>query len=270
MTTSERASGRGKRRSSAYDEPTEEKRAFGRRLRNAREIAGISLTDAATRLGYSQPVQMSNMENGIRPATLKVIIEGARLYGTTADYLCGMAEDFDPDPSQGVRRQVAALVLSDFEALARTVASASRQMPHQAIPSTTEGQRMAGLILEAHAAASTTWPPSPARGILMEKLLFAADAARAYLGVVKRTSDLLHPRAVGVAQHTDAISRQAVAEMACRREWAKGTDGLAGASVALGQPSATHPDHSTGTTTPATSPGRRGHHQPHAAEAAES
>jgi transcriptional regulator with XRE-family HTH domain len=191
---------RAKRRESAYDVPTEEKRAFGRRLKEARERAGLSLTEAATRLGYSQPVQMSNMENGIRPPTLKVIIEGARLYGTTADYLCGLAEDCDSDPVHGVRRHLAARVLADFQALTRTVAEVSAERLRKAMPSAAEGRRMAELVLEMRVSAAGLQSSEPAAGVVaaaranvVQKATLAAEAARAYLVAVKRADNVLRP-----------------------------------------------------------------------------
>lgn len=115
-----------RRRVSVYDLATDEKQAWGARLREARELAGMTLSDAAEALGYSQPVQLSLMENGHRLPPTLVIQESARLYGTTADYLCGLATDSDRDPAAALHREAAAQVAGEVRrALAGATAAAA-------------------------------------------------------------------------------------------------------------------------------------------------
>ena len=110
---------------SRYEAPTAEKILFGKRMRHAREVAGLTLTDAAVAMGYSQPVQLSNMENGNRPMTLRIMLQAAALYGTTADYLCGLSPDPDPDPAVGAQALVAARVTAEVRNLLQLMTTAS-------------------------------------------------------------------------------------------------------------------------------------------------
>ena len=108
-----------------YDTPNEEKKAFGARLREARELAGMTQIEAAQTMGYSQSVQLSLWEAGVRPVPLAVVVACAKLYGTTTDYLCGLASEPDRDPAVAAHREIAAAVTSELRrTLCATTAAA--------------------------------------------------------------------------------------------------------------------------------------------------
>lgn len=108
---------RPKKPISSYDTPTPEKQAFGERLREARELAGMSQVEAAEKMGYSQGVQLSNMEAGNRMPPLAVLMKAATLYGVTMDYLVGFAADPDPDPVAAAHRHVAMRVSAEIRSM---------------------------------------------------------------------------------------------------------------------------------------------------------
>ena len=110
-----------KRAASAYDAPTPEKIAFGRRMREAREIAGMSQFEAADAMGYGQAVQLSIMESGQCLPTARVLMHCAVLYGTTMDFLCGFVQDSDRDPAVTAQREVALRIPADIRRLIATI-----------------------------------------------------------------------------------------------------------------------------------------------------
>lgn len=114
-----------KRPTSTYDAPTAEKLAFGKRMRESREIAGLDQAEAAQALGYSQQVQLSLIESGQRMPTARVLMHCAVLYGTTMDYLCGFAADIDRDPAAVVQREVAGRVVADVRRLIATITASA-------------------------------------------------------------------------------------------------------------------------------------------------
>ena len=135
-----------------YEKPTAEKIAFGARMRRAREVAGMTLTEAATAIGYSQPVQLSYQENGQRLAPLRVLVHLAALYGTTMDYLCGLAPDPDPDPAVGAQALVAARVTAEVRNLVQLMTTASVDVVRELRPDVGRQMRLAGLVVEAAVA----------------------------------------------------------------------------------------------------------------------
>lgn len=181
------------RRGVAYELPTPEKRAWGARLREARELAGLTLTDAATALGYSQPVQLSLMEGGNRQTTLRVVVECAKLYGTTADFLCGFAADPARDPLLGAQRLVAAQVTNAVRGLIVTLAETGAAAARELRPDAGRVARLAAAVLEADRALCAVRERSPtfddeiAGGAsLVARLQLAAELARDHVNHVER------------------------------------------------------------------------------------
>ncbi|MBW2560565.1 MAG: ImmA/IrrE family metallo-endopeptidase, partial [Deltaproteobacteria bacterium] len=64
---------------------------------DARESAGFSITEAAQKLGFKNYQTLSSIEKGTRNITANELIEMARLYGRTLDYL--FESDASPEPS---------------------------------------------------------------------------------------------------------------------------------------------------------------------------
>jgi transcriptional regulator with XRE-family HTH domain len=197
----------------AYELPTEEKKAFGKRMETARTISGLTLTQAAEAMGYSQPVQLSLMESGKRMATLRIIIECAKLYGTTADYLCGLAEDSDRDPVAAIQRHVAARVASEVNTMVRRMSDVSVQAVRELMPAAAEGQRVAELVKELNFAmarfvqANPTFEDMPKGSAVVSKMHLAASAAVVYIERVERTKRLLAAR-IGRECEDDATRPQ--------------------------------------------------------------
>lgn len=89
--------------------------AVGKRLREAREIAGYSQLYAAHRLGYCNSSKLARIESGYdmgRAAAhipLWVLRKAADEYGVSLDYLFGLTETMEPGEtrSQAVRDMVA-------------------------------------------------------------------------------------------------------------------------------------------------------------------
>lgn len=188
---------------SAYDRPTPEKKEFGARMREAREEAGINQADAAKLLGYSQAVQLSNMEAGNRMPPLAIIIAAAKLYGTTTDFLCGLADDSDRDPAAAMSRWMAARIHADVSKIARDVVGVNVELMRKVMPSTAEGQRLAAAALEVTKALETFRTLNPKfdttmRGSasLAQKVEAATAVARSYQGNMARAIRLLHIRSM--------------------------------------------------------------------------
>lgn len=76
---------------------TELVRTIGQRLREARELANLSQSEAARRLGYSNPSRLSKLEaaSDTNSVPLWLILGAARLYAVSADFLIGLSEDWD-------------------------------------------------------------------------------------------------------------------------------------------------------------------------------
>lgn len=142
----------GKRAPSAYDAPTPEKIAFGRRMKEAREIAGMSQAEAAEAMGYSQAVQLSLMESGQRMPPARVLIACAVLYGTTMDFLCGLVEDSDRDPALALQRHLAAMLEARVKLLMNGMTNLTVDVVRDVMPRMGECARLAEVVLDAAAA----------------------------------------------------------------------------------------------------------------------
>jgi len=185
-------------RSCQYEAVTPAKVAFGGRLRQAREIAGLNLTEASQAIGYSQPVQLSLMEAGQRMPPLKVLLALRDLYGTTMDYLCGHAWCSDRDPLAAMQALVAARVTAEVRGLIGTLSAIGAAATRDLKP---DAGRMLGLArcaLEAHAALRRVRDLQPdfdeeCRGAatLVSKLDLAADMASEHLAAVARAQRVL-------------------------------------------------------------------------------
>ncbi len=200
----------------SYDTPTRQKQEYGARLRSARELAGQSLTDAAHALGYSQPVQLSNMENGNRLPPLLVLVECAKLYGTTMDYLCGLCDDSDRDPAVAAVRHVSRGVSSSVQRLIDVLVQSSITTVRKLLPGVAETQRLAGLTLEAAAALrafrqrNKRFDDMPGGNALLSKAELAEQAARSIADQMARAQRVLQVRAVLPDGATPQVSLLAV------------------------------------------------------------
>jgi transcriptional regulator with XRE-family HTH domain len=177
---------------SAYETPTAEKIAMGKRLRQAREIAGLTLTEAAAMLGYAQPVQLSYIENGQRLPPLRILMACAELFGTTTDFLCGFAADADRDPAVAAQSMIAARVTAEVRTLIERSTKAGIDVARALRPDAGRIMRMACCVIEATAALELLRKACPefdtlhASSRVLAKLDTATDLAREHLQAVER------------------------------------------------------------------------------------
>ena len=69
----------------------------GARMRAARELCNMSLSEAARQLGYANPSKLSKVENATdtRSVPFWLIPAAAKLYDVSADYLYGLSDDWE-------------------------------------------------------------------------------------------------------------------------------------------------------------------------------
>lgn len=72
---------------------------IAKRIKEARQLNGISLEVAARRMGYKNDSQLSKLENAFdgRMPTVKRLLQISRMYGVSCDYLLGLTDDWDAD-----------------------------------------------------------------------------------------------------------------------------------------------------------------------------
>lgn len=77
--------------------PTATPSIVGQRLKSAREIARLSTDEAARRLGIKSPSRLTRAEHSSYPKgiTPQLLADAARVYGVSADYLLGRADDWE-------------------------------------------------------------------------------------------------------------------------------------------------------------------------------
>jgi len=93
-------------------------KAVGARLREARELAGMSQVYAAKQLGYSNSSKLAKIEGGKDSSQIPmwVIKRSARLYDASIDYLLGNTETMERgDVDHAALRELNALILADTE-----------------------------------------------------------------------------------------------------------------------------------------------------------
>ncbi len=144
-----------KRKRSGYDTPDAFKRLVGDRMRQVREAAGATLTDAAVDLGYSQPVQLSVTENGERLPTLRVLVQYAASFGSTTDFLLGLSGDPEPDPAAVLQRHLSAGLTETFRHLLATVSATSVDLVRDVRPVAARALRLAAATVECRKALAT-------------------------------------------------------------------------------------------------------------------
>lgn len=74
------------------------KRLTAERLLRAREINGLSQTDAANRFGYKTPAQLSQWELGRRMVPMEKLLRASSIYRVSLDFLMGVSAEPDRDP----------------------------------------------------------------------------------------------------------------------------------------------------------------------------
>jgi len=190
-----------------YDQPTPEKRAYGARLRQARESARITQAEAADTMGFAQAVQLSNIEAGNRMATLRILVMAAQLYGTTMDFLCGFADDTERDPMVGAQALVAAQVSTEVRHLVAALVRSAGEAVRAMTPDQSQQLRLNALVLEIASALgrvrkSGEFDELPGGNTLLTKIECAAGIAAACVERAARLDVRSHAR-----QHAAAAVR---------------------------------------------------------------
>lgn len=92
-------------------------KVIGTRMREARELCNLSQTEAAKRLGYSNPSKLSKVENATDTCSvpLWLLLRAAKVYEVSLDFLFGVSETFDLSSGLSQERAVAAWLWEAFQ-----------------------------------------------------------------------------------------------------------------------------------------------------------
>lgn len=157
----------------------------GGRLRVARELSEIQQIEAAQAVGYKAATQLNEAEFGKRMLALPKLVQLARLYAVSLDYLFGATDDPCADPYDRMRQQVVASVCGRFDMLAHVLASANIEAVRAMGPDAAETLRLAEQAQEIELALLTVRKLNPgmddeARGLasLVMKVQAHADSGR--------------------------------------------------------------------------------------------
>jgi transcriptional regulator with XRE-family HTH domain len=79
-------------------------KTIGQRLKSSRELSNLSLSEAARRLGYSNPSKLSKVENATdtNSVPLWLIRDAAQLYDVSTEFLFGLSDDFECGAHRGM------------------------------------------------------------------------------------------------------------------------------------------------------------------------
>ncbi|WP_295885038.1 helix-turn-helix transcriptional regulator [uncultured Thiohalocapsa sp.] len=161
-------------------------REIGRRLRNARELAGFQQQEAAGLLGYVQKGNLSRIEShldGRSAVPLWLLPRAARLYGVSADYLLGIVDDPEADALGAAERAVVGIMGAvwdeqrrrDVHAMTAALARiAELEADCAALTRLTSG---AASALQRFVALNPGWPDMPGGASLALKVQQSASTA---------------------------------------------------------------------------------------------
>lgn len=167
--------------------------ALGGRLLVSRQIAEMDLTEAANGLGLDCGEQLGEIERGGALPSLQIVVAAAKLYGTTMDYLCGLADDSDRDPAITLQRWVAARLSASLQRHTRKTCELHVNAIRALHPSAAEGRRLARQVVDAGRALAKFRALNHAfdqelRGgaSVVARIGRAVDTACAYLAKLER------------------------------------------------------------------------------------
>lgn len=92
-------------------------KVFGSRMREAREISGMTLCKAAKRLGYRNPSKLSKIENASDTNSVPIwlIPKASKLYMVSVDFLFGFSDDWERSPVVCQQREIAIGLMEHWE-----------------------------------------------------------------------------------------------------------------------------------------------------------
>lgn len=116
-TTQQRRMARSKVRAEEIEKHSEVIKEVGIRLRKARELNSLSLTEAAKLFGFANPASISKLETAKHVASIPVwfLVEAARVYEVSADYLLGLTEELGMQARVQFDRETAQWMQSAIE-----------------------------------------------------------------------------------------------------------------------------------------------------------
>lgn len=89
---------------------------IGERLREARELCGISQIEAAKRMGYANSSRLARIERGSDTSVpLWLIVKAAKVYEVSIDFLFGAADDWYSSPRMRQEREVSSWLFDAWE-----------------------------------------------------------------------------------------------------------------------------------------------------------
>lgn len=195
MTRKRRAGSSG-----AYEARTAAKTALGARFREARELKGLTVTEAALALGYTQPVHLSQFETGLRLPPLALVPRAALLFGTTCDFLMGLVPEPEADPGASLVRLLAVRTAAEVDRLIDVVLTEGLTELRRARPETAATLRLASATLEANRAlrrcrelSGEAFDDLPAGAPLVARVELAADLAAQLLDELRLGGRLTLP-----------------------------------------------------------------------------
>lgn len=100
------------------------RKVVAERFVQARELNGMSQTDASQRMGYRKSTQLSLWENGNRLPPIDRMIVAALVYGVSLDYLFGLSDDPDRDQNFTERKALARCMEDQLRCHADRIAEA--------------------------------------------------------------------------------------------------------------------------------------------------
>lgn len=167
-------------------EGKEHRQLVGQRLKCAREIAGLQQIDAAREIGYQAATQLNEAERGKRMLHNIKLIQLAKMYGTTMDYLLGLTDDLDTDPDAVRERCLTDYVMGRFSMLAKALTRRNIEAVRKMGVDMAETLRLSQQVLELEVAVARMRRANPGldedvRGLatVVLKVQTAAESARA-------------------------------------------------------------------------------------------
>lgn len=120
-------------------------KVIGARMREARELAGFSLSEAAKHFGYRNPSKLSKIELATDTDSVPIltILKAATLFDVSIDFLFGVSDDWERDPRVARERQVARWLHDHLEAARARDAAAFVELARKVEAVTTHVQCLA-------------------------------------------------------------------------------------------------------------------------------
>lgn len=130
---------------------------IGARLREARELNGWELNDAAPRLGYTSAGSLSKIESArhISAIPMWLIPRACEVYGVSADYLHGLSDDLELTPGMNMRRDVGVWLFNELNRIRQRDLEAFIVLQDRIEMVATGAQEVIAQVEEFHQALGT-------------------------------------------------------------------------------------------------------------------